>query len=281
MMQHLENMNADSRISSNPSARGQVTAQEAYERFFRPSQRSPTATEQQVIEQAVCSRVASRGVALAVYGWGAGPTVLLVHGWGGCGAQLTTFAPPLLHAGFRVMACDLPAHGQTAGTQTNGFEFAEAIQAIADQDGPFAGIIAHSWGAAGALMALSEGVAAQRVVCLSSACWLLSSVRMHAKLLRLSPETESELRQLIELNFGEGVWQRASMDLRVSQLRTPGLLFHDGQDRMISPTESEAIAQAWSGSNLVLTSGLGHNRILQNASVIDRAVAFIKGEINL
>jgi pimeloyl-ACP methyl ester carboxylesterase len=278
-VKHPKNTVAGLRVSSDKVVRGRVTAQEAYERFFRPSQRLPTAAEQQVMEQAACSKFNLRGVDLAVYAWGTGSTVLLVHGWGGCGAQLTTFVNPLIQKGFRVMACDLPAHGQTAGTQTNGFEFAEAIQAIAHQEGEFAGIIAHSWGAAGALIALSEGVVAQRVVCLSSACWLLNSVCMHAKRLRLSEETVLELRQLIELNFGAEVWQHASMDLRVSQLRTPGLLFHDCHDRMISPTESEAIAQAWSGSKLVLTSGLGHKRILQDGSVIDRAVAFITSAI--
>jgi len=31
----------------------------------------------------------------------------------------------------RVLACDLPAHGQTAGEQTNAFEFTTTIQTIA------------------------------------------------------------------------------------------------------------------------------------------------------
>ncbi|MGV0028216.1 alpha/beta hydrolase [Phormidesmis priestleyi] len=204
-----------------------MNPQAAFERFFTPTRRLPTAAEQVILEQAKVSSIASTPNPLTLFSWGAGSPVLLVHGWGGCGAQLTAFVPPLLALGYRVLACDLPAHGQTAGEQTNAFEFATAIQTIAAQEGKFAGIVAHSWGAAATIMALSEGVTAQKVVCLSAACWLSSAVTTIAKLLRLSSETETELRHSFELRFGEAVWQRASADLRAANLAIPGLLFHD------------------------------------------------------
>ena len=44
--------------------------------------------------------------------WGDGPTVVLVHGWGGNRAQLAaTFVEPLVAAGLRVVAYDAPSHG--------------------------------------------------------------------------------------------------------------------------------------------------------------------------
>jgi pimeloyl-ACP methyl ester carboxylesterase len=253
-----------------------MNPQEAFERFFTPTRRLPTTAEQVILEQAKVSSIASNLTPLTLFSWGAGSPVLLVHGWGGCGAQLTSFVPPLLALGYRVLACDLPAHGQTAGEQTNAFEFATAIQTIAAQEGEFAGIVAHSWGAAATIMALSEGVSAQKVVCLSAACWLSSAVRTIVKLLRLRLETEAELCRLFELRFGETVWQRASADLRAAKLAIPGLLFHDCNDRKIHYRESQAIAQAWSSAELVLTSGLGHERILHNPSVIAQTVAFIQ-----
>jgi pimeloyl-ACP methyl ester carboxylesterase len=253
-----------------------MNPQQAFERFFTPTRRLPTATEQIILDQAEVTSIASNQTPLTLFSWGTGSTVLLVHGWGGCGAQLTAFVPPLLDLGYCVLACDLPAHGQTAGEQTNAFELAAAIQMLAAQTGKFDGIIAHSWGAAATIMALSEGVSAQKVVCLSAACWLSSAVRTIAKLLRLPSETEAELRRLFELRFGEEVWQRSSADLRAARLSIPGLLFHDCNDRKISHEESRAIAQAWSGAELVLTAGLGHERILQDQQVIQQAVAFIE-----
>jgi pimeloyl-ACP methyl ester carboxylesterase len=253
-----------------------MNSKEAFERFFTPSRRLPTASEQVILEQATLSSIANGSTPLTLFSWGSGSTVLLVHGWGGGGAQLTAFVPPLLQLGYRVLACDLPAHGQTAGEQTNAFEFATAIQTIAAQEVQFAGIIAHSWGAAATIMALSEGINAERVVCLSAACWLSSAVKTIAKLLRLQPETEAELRHLFELQFGEEVWQRASADLSAAKLAMPGLLFHDCNDRKIHHRESQSIAKAWSGAELVLTSGLGHEQILHDPDVIAQTVAFIK-----
>jgi hypothetical protein len=125
-------------------------------------------------------------------------------------------------------------------------------------------------------MALSEGVNARKVVCLSAACWLSSAVTTIAKLLRLPSETEVELRRLFEIRFGEEVWQRASANLRAAKLSIPGLLFHDCSDRKIPHQESQAIAQVWSGAELILTAGLGHERILQDQQVIQQAIAFIK-----
>src|ERR687889_951115 len=51
--------------------------------------------------------------------WGAGPTVLLVHGWEGRGAQLGAFVDPLVAAGFRVVALDNPAHGESNGSRSD------------------------------------------------------------------------------------------------------------------------------------------------------------------
>ncbi|MBD3884006.1 alpha/beta hydrolase [Phormidium tenue FACHB-886] len=260
----------------NTARSHRMNAQEAFERFFVPARRQPTETEQIILAQAEVSSISSSLPPLTLFSWGAGSTVLLVHGWGGCAAQLTAFVPPLVNLGYRVLACDLPAHGQTAGKQTNAFEFAAAIQAIAAQQGKFDAIIAHSWGAAATIMALSEASIAGKVVCLSAACWLSSAVRMIAKLLRLSSETEVELCQLFERQFGEDVWQRASANLRATHLGIPGLLFHDRHDRKIAYAESEAIAQSWTSAQLIATSGLGHEHILHDPDVIAQTAAFIQ-----
>src|SRR5688572_16391660 len=40
------------------------------------------------------------------------PTILLVHGWEGRGAQLAAFIEPLVAKGFRVVTFDAPGHGE-------------------------------------------------------------------------------------------------------------------------------------------------------------------------
>ncbi|MEO1370064.1 MAG: alpha/beta fold hydrolase, partial [Acidobacteriota bacterium] len=100
---------------------------------------------------------------LRAWRWGsAGPAVLLVHGWGGRGLQLGAFAEPLVEAGFRVLALDLPAHGESAGTSTSLPEAAEAITAVLDllggEPGGVAGLIAHSFGCASTAAAVARGL---------------------------------------------------------------------------------------------------------------------------
>src|SRR5215510_6662173 len=68
--------------------------------------------------------------------WGAGPSVLLVHGWGGRGAQLGALVAPLLARGFSVTAVAAPGHGASdAGTVTIP-EITSAVRAVAESRRP-------------------------------------------------------------------------------------------------------------------------------------------------
>ncbi|MBK8857246.1 MAG: alpha/beta fold hydrolase [Opitutaceae bacterium] len=89
---------------------------------------------------------------LAAWQWGddARPLVLLVHGWEGRGSQLGAFAAPLVSAGFKVVAFDAPAHGDSPGEETNIRLLTEALQTAVRLYGPLHAVIGHSWGAAGA-----------------------------------------------------------------------------------------------------------------------------------
>ena len=98
---------------------------------------------------------------------------------------------------------------------------------------------------------------------------------MFCKSARFSQELEQELRSLMELKFGQDVWQKLSVDKRVNNLKIPALLFHDRNEREIPLEESIAINKSWSDSQLITTSRLGHRRILRDEEVIQQAVNFI------
>jgi len=63
-----------------------------------------------------------------------------------------------------------------------------------------------------------------------------------------------------------------SADLKPQNLLSQGCYFTTATIAD-SYQESQAIAEAWSSAELVLTSGLGHERILHD-SVIEQTVAF-------
>ena len=252
-----------------------ISATQVFEHFLTPPRKSPSAKEQKLIEQAKIFSIPTKIADLTAYAWGEGATVLIVHGWGGRGTQFGAFVKPLVDSRYRVLAFDAPAHGKTAGKQTNGFELAEAIATVAAQSSPIDSIIAHSLGVTSTMLALSQEVFSRKVVCLASLCWLSSSVERFSQLLRLSPETKKELYYLMENKFGRDVWEVVSVDKRVANLPIPALLFHDRQDRDCSLNESEAISKSWKGSQLIVTEGLGHNRILRDRQVIQKTINFI------
>jgi pimeloyl-ACP methyl ester carboxylesterase len=256
-------------------------AREALVQFLTPpAPRSLSAAEQLLVNQATLLKIPFNEVQIQGFLWGTGPTVMLVHGWGGYGLQLGDFVEPLLAAGYQVLAFDAPAHGQTVGVQTNGFELAQAITTVANYytttfTQSIEGIIAHSLGATSTTLALSKGLQANKIVYLGAICWLSNAVTVFAKRARINLEVEQLMRQLCGEKFGQDMWFRYAVDQTATNLTMPITLFHDRRDRDVSFAESVAIAQVWQGARLVETAGLGHRRILRDAAVIQQTVDFI------
>jgi pimeloyl-ACP methyl ester carboxylesterase len=264
------------RSENSTSATDEMSARQVLDLFLTPTQKPLPEKDQVLLEQADLFSIPYNSVEMAAFSWGKGPTVLLAHGWGGRGTQLGSFVEPLVALGYRVLAFDAPAHGQTAGIQTNGFEMTAAIKAVDKAEGPFAGIIAHSLGVTCTAIALDEGVETQKVVGLGAVCWLSNTLTRFAISARLSSEAAQALRDSMEDKFGSDVWQKFSANLRTRNLRIPVLLFHDQNDREVSHEESLAITESWSGAELIMTSGLGHQRILRNEQVVQQVVDFIR-----
>jgi pimeloyl-ACP methyl ester carboxylesterase len=254
---------------------------EALQQFLTPPTARPLSdAEQALLDRAILLSISFGTVNINAFCWGNGPTVMLVHGWGGYGLQLSEFIQPLVDSGYQVLAFDAPAHGSTEGLQTNGFELAQAIVTVASYhtttfSRQIEGIIAHSLGATSTTLALSEGLKTSKVVYLGAICWLSNALTVFAKRARISPEVEVVLRRLFMEEFGQDVWLRYAVDRTACQLSIPATLFHDRRDRDVSFEESVAISQSWFGSKLIETAGLGHRRILRDAAVIQQTVDFM------
>ncbi len=247
---------------------------QTFDKFFMPPRKPLTEQEQKLQEQADIFTISGKPVDLTAYSWGKGATILLVHGWGGRAMQFFSFIEPLVELGYRILAFDAPAHGKTAGTQTNVFEFVEAIKTVVEKEGQIDSIIAHSLGSAATAIALKEGILARKIVFLGAVCNLSTIFTIFSKMAKLSPELEEELRVLIDNKLGKDAWQKFSVD-KMDNFKIPALLFHDRNDREISYQESITINESWRDSQLILTSRLGHRRILSNEQVIQQAVNFI------
>src|SRR5215212_5928679 len=131
-------------VSTNES---QIIVKKVYRAFFSPGKYEMKSSDREVLEWGNNYHLPYEGGELAVTSWGnSGPAILLMHGWGGARAQMTGFVDPLLFAGYRVVAYDQPAHGESDGTMTNLLEIAPTMDLIARHAGPFDAVIAHSFG---------------------------------------------------------------------------------------------------------------------------------------
>jgi pimeloyl-ACP methyl ester carboxylesterase len=244
---------------------------EAVERFLTPPRAALTDRDTALLRQ---GRPVDLKSGLAATAWGDGPTVLLAHGWGSRGTHWGAFVPPLVEAGFRAVAVDAPAHGDSPGRHANALAFALGLLDAGRTLGPLAGVVGHSFGAGATGIALNRGLAARRAVYLSGPASLAALIARWGLSEGLTAAELPAFTRLIERRVGEPV---AGLDVvRLAEaLTAPVLVIHDRGDLEIPVAEAEAVAAAWPGARLLLTERFGHRRILIAPAVVRSAVAFL------
>ncbi len=95
--------------------------------FFTPPRVPVRAEERAVLTGGERFELAALGQRIVGRAWGEGPTLLLVHGWGGHSGQMTALVGPAVAAGLRAVAIDLPGHGESAGGMSSLVHFAAAL----------------------------------------------------------------------------------------------------------------------------------------------------------
>ncbi len=208
--------------------------------------------------------------------WGSGPTVLLVHGWAGYRAQMGALVAPLTAGGFRVVAADMPAHGESSGKLSSVIHFADALQALAARFGPIRALVAHSFGAAGATNALARGLAVDRVVFIAPPARFDSFWNRFQDALGMSDRVRRKLTTDAEAWLGVHFDQAAPVHL-APRMTAPLLILHDAGDREVAFEEGVELASHWPGATLQRTEQLGHMRILRDPGCVAAAVDFLKG----
>ena len=257
----------------------QAIVKKAYQAFFSPSQYEVKPRDRKVIEQGNNDRLPFDGGEVAVTTWGeAGPAVLLMHGWGGARAQMTGFVNPLLEAGYRVVAFDQPAHGESDGTMTNILEIAPTMDLIAEREGPFDAVIAHSFGTliTSYVLVNRDFPPPSRLIYLGSFNRLLDSLPRFQVLANLPDAIIAGLRDMIYANFGKDVLDAIWNESMTEKIDIPALMFHDVVDNVTPIEDSRAIARVWKSARLIETEGLGHRGALQSADVHKQIVDFLK-----
>src|SRR3954467_3006002 len=96
-----------------------VAARWAETIFCRPPRNNPRPLEEAFLPTGTPRPGPNAGRKLAVWAWGEGPLVILVHGWGARAGRFSEMATALLSREFRVVLFDAPAHGASEGQQAS------------------------------------------------------------------------------------------------------------------------------------------------------------------
>lgn len=252
----------------------------AYQLFTTPQNRARHKTSDRILEQAKMFEFLYGGKVLKGYEWGSGDkTCLLVHGWESRGTALRSFVPSLVENGYRVVAFDGPAHGNSDGTQTNLPHFAGAIRAAIQHIGDVDSIIAHSFGGASTVFALAN---VDNTIHLEKLVMVATPSRMEKALDHFS--TFLTIPKTVQKKFRETLEKRAKVLLNETSVTLAypkvnikqTMVIHDKKDEVVPFAAAEAIYQTWNNITFLVTEGLGHFHLMKNPDLINRVIQFIK-----
>jgi pimeloyl-ACP methyl ester carboxylesterase len=217
------------------------------------------------------------GEGLVAWRWGAGPTVLLAHGFEGSPVQFGAVIDALVERGYAVVALDMPAHGASGGDEASPGTFARAVSQALGQLGSVHAVVGHSLGAAAGLYAVAQRGGVGRIALVSAPSALERVLRGFAGALKLSRRGADAFVASVERRVGQPA---ADFDVKriAPLLSLPILLIHDQNDRQVPVAEAARAARMLPGAELMVTRGLGHNRLLADPAVVTAVVDFVAAQ---
>ena len=222
---------------------------------------------------------------LPCYAWGQGRTVLLCHGWGSRAGHMTLLASALARAGFRAVAFDAPAHSSFPAARrketSNMLEFGRAIHRVARSLDGLHGLFGHSLGAIASLFAMA---AFPLLEAYSFSCPKLILASTPADVRRVldnfsrqnglsDPERralDEELQSAFAMNIADYECAAA-----LAKLRSDALIVQDADDEYFPLADTLAATAGPDRARVLLTSKLGHNRVLASKQVFANVIEFL------
>lgn len=213
---------------------------------------------------------------IVVYQYGNGDKkALLVHGWSGRGTQLVKIADELVKNGYTVVSFDAPAHGKSKGNSSIMIEFIASILEIEKQYGSFDIAIGHSLGGMSILNAIKQKLQVKKAVIIGSGDIIQDIIDKFILNLKLKPNIAVRLKDYFETKYQEKMENYAA-SFAAKEVEIPVLVIHDENDEDVNVRAAHNIKANLIDSEIMITKGLGHRKILGNKDVITRIIEFIK-----
>lgn len=246
--------------------------------FMRPPPSRPLRTEAaRVLATGHRTELLTRLGRLTAWRWGnANRRALLIHGWGGRGTQLIPFLGPLREQGLEVWMIDLPGHGDSRGRALALPEAAELLRETVVLLGGLQALVAHSFGATAAALASRDGPLAARMALIAPPGDMRRYTRLFAEAFGFPDRVHDRMLQRFQERYGVP-FETLRLDAHRMEQPAPTLIVHDVDDESVPFRHGLRLHDAWAGTRLMRTEGLGHKGVLRDAAVVDEVTRFVSG----
>jgi pimeloyl-ACP methyl ester carboxylesterase len=270
-----------------------LTGNFAFKLFCKPPQvKNLDASQKQLIQSAqarmsktTSERVAFVGGEVQTYRMTASSepsrgTILLLHGWSGRAAFMSSFIEPLLEAGFDILSIDLPGHGESAGKELHIPLALTALNTVHLRFGPWHGVIAHSFGGAIALAMVAgamkrfPAISINRLVLIATPHSVPELFNWFSQTIGLTMKGSEWLKDNVKRLSGHALESFEGLE-QLRNTTIPTLIMHAPDDKEVSYTGAAILATAGEHVTLKPMPRLGHRRILYAKETVNSAVDFI------
>lgn len=244
--------------------------------LFRDPQRHPTKPWEREVEASATRRV-TRTHQISYLHWKPATVrlrVLAIHGWEGRATQFGPLAQHLVPLGVEFVSIDGPAHGESTGRQADPLIFSSAVVEVVDELGPFDALIGHSMGAGSIVFAMAKGVVTKKAVYFAGPAAFREVIERFADLFGMSARTRRRFFELIR-RVSDRRFEGQDLEDLVAGLAVSALIVHDVDDPDVPYSDAVRLQQAWPGSRLLTTTGLGHKAVLRDPATMAEVARFL------
>ena len=206
------------------------------------------------------------------------PYVLLAASAHATDASLfASWVEALTAAGYAVVSFERARWPATRHAPATLPELARDLVAIGERFGRADAVVGHSIGAAAAVLAMSDGLEAGRLVLLSAQADPRDAVERFARRIGVGEPVERRMAAMLEARMGVAL--DALQAHRIAPaIGVPALVVHDLLDDEVPWAEGERFARHLPASRLLTTLDLGHQGVLGDARVLRDCMRFLAGD---
>ncbi len=212
------------------------------------------------------------------YKWGNGEMkLLLVHGWESHSYWWKNIVSALSKDKFTIYSIDAPGHGLSEGSYINIPHYSGLIEKVILEYGSIYAILGHSLGSFASVYTMHRAphLPVSKLVMMAAPGEAKEWVDFYQKFLGLSSRTMKEIDKFFIEKIGHMPDYFSLKEFAKSMTR-PGLIIHDTDDREAPYRYALAAHQNWPASEMITTSGLGHN--LKSTELIKNVEEFLGQE---